>query len=120
MICVAWIGHTPKSRALASCIEGARLALGWKHEELAERMGVTAAELSHMLAGRKPLNLFRLADLPDAFHAEYDRRRVGLRGGAVLEAPDLSFIRGACALGEKSMASFTTPYPQPVPARKEA
>jgi len=110
VICAAWIGHTDRSRALAQCIDGARRALGWTEKELADKMGLCSREeLAQMLAGRKPLNLFRLADLPDTFHAAYDARRAGLRGAVVLEAPDLSLIRGACALGEKRMASFTDP-----------
>lgn len=111
MILAAWMGHSPRSQAIAQCVRDSFKALGWKDEYAASLMKLAnAPQLSRQLAGIEPLNLWRLADLPDAFWQEYDRRRVGLRGGVVLEAPDLSLIRGACVLGSKSMARFTTPH----------
>lgn len=111
MILSLWSGHTDRSRALAQCVAASFDALGWKRDYAAALMGITPAQLSRQLAGIEPMNVFRLANLGDAFDREYDRRRAGLRGAVVLEAPDLSLIRGACALGSRRMVSFTTPMP---------
>lgn len=104
MFLAAWIGHTDRSRALAQCINAAIDALNWTQDYVADLMGLDRSDLANQLAGRKPLNLFRLADLPDEFHAEYDKRRAALRGAVVMEAPELAFVRGAVMLGPKRMA----------------
>jgi hypothetical protein len=106
---VAFTGHTDRSRALAMCIKHAIDTLGWTHEYTASLMGLRREELDHQLAGRKPLNLWRLAELPDAFQAAYDARRAQLRGACVLEPPDLALIRGAAALGTRRMVKLTLP-----------
>jgi ABC-type thiamine transport system ATPase subunit len=61
------------------------------------------------LNGVEPFNLWRLAELPDEFQAEYDKRRAALRGAVVLESPDLSLVRGFAAMDHKAMAKMTTP-----------
>jgi hypothetical protein len=109
MFATAFAGHSDRSRALALCIKHAIDTLGWTHEHTASLMGLRREELDHQLAGRKPLNLWRLAELPDDFQAAYDARRAQLRGACVLEPPDLALIRGAATLGRKTMARMTDP-----------
>jgi hypothetical protein len=118
VILAAFTGHTAKSREQALVLRRTIDALGWKDAAFAEKIGLTPHQLSRQLAGA-PLNLFRLADLPDVFHAEWDRQRAALRGAVVLEPDMLSLIRGAVARGEKSMASFTVPMVLPL-GRKES
>ena len=103
MFLMARAGHTARSLALSLCVRESFGALGWKHEYAAFLMKMTPVQLSRKLAGLEPLSVWDLADLADDFHREYDKRRVGLRGAVVLEAPDLSLIRGACALGARRM-----------------
>lgn len=106
MILTFWCSHTDRSRVLAGIVLEAIHACGWKQEYAAARLGISPAQFSRQLAGVESLSLWRLAELPDEFHREYDRRRAALRGAVVLEAPDLSLIRGACALGEKRMSKM--------------
>ena len=121
MILAAWIGHTDRSRAVAQCIEHARKALGWTEKELADKLGLSSREeLARQLAGLKPLNIWRVADLPEDFHAAFDRYYAGLRGAVVLEPSMLSLIRGACALGQKRMSRFIDPVTVHELDRKQA
>lgn len=112
MFLMARHGHTDRSLAFASCVKDAFAALGWKHEYAAHLMRMSPAQLSRKLAAIEPLSVWDLADLPEDFHREYDKRRAGLRGAVVLEAPDLSLIRGACALGMRRMARMIAPQAQ--------
>lgn len=96
-----WGGHTDRSRALAQCVADAIDALGWKREYAAALMQISPAQLTRQLAGLEHLSALRLAELPDDFQREYDRRRASLRGGVVLEAPDLSLIRGFVQMPRK-------------------
>lgn len=104
-----WVGHTDRSRAVALCVRGAIHALGWKDEYAAALMGISPAQFARQLAGVEMLSLSRLAELPDEFQREYDRRVAGLRGAVVLERADLELVRGFCRLPRKVMAKMTAP-----------
>lgn len=58
--CAAWIGHTPASRSMADAIVRACRMCGMTQKELAIDMGLTPEQLSAQLAGREPLNAWRL------------------------------------------------------------
>jgi hypothetical protein len=104
-----WVGHTPRSLALAHVVRETIAALGWKESYFAALMKIAPSRASRQLAGVEPLNLWRLAELPDAFQVEYDRRRAAMRGAVVLEPPDLSLVRGFCAMDSREMQKMTTP-----------
>ena len=120
MFLMARSGHSDRSLAFATCVRESFQALGWKHEYVAHLMRMAPAQLSRKLAAIEPLSVWDLADLPEDFHREYDKRRVGLRGAVVLEAPDLTLIRGACALGARRMARMIAPRPVEQPERRQA
>jgi hypothetical protein len=102
----AWCGHTEKSRMQAQAVKVALDAVYPRKWYLAaERMGISENQLSRQVAGTEPLNLWRLADLPDEWHAAYDSARAQLRGAVVIEPDTLSLIRGAVAIGKRRMAS---------------
>ena len=101
----AWIGHTDRSRADAHAIRATLGALGWKYADVAAQLGIDEKRFCRQLAGIEPLNHWRLADLPEDFHREYDRQRAAVRGALVLEPDMLTLIRGALAIGRKRMAS---------------
>ena len=58
--CAAWIGHTPASAAMRDAIVRACRLAGMSQKELAIEMGLTPEQLSVQLAGREPLNAWRL------------------------------------------------------------
>jgi hypothetical protein len=104
----AWHGHTARSSAAAECIRLTLASLGWKDSYAASLLGISPQQLSRQLAGVDPLNFWRFAELPDAFHVEYDRRRAAQRGALVLEPPEVSLIRGAAAMGARRLAKLMT------------
>lgn len=112
LVAAAWAGHTDRSRAVALCIKGAIQALGWTHDYAASFAGMAREEFDHALAGRKALSIHRLANLPDEFWAEFDKRRVALRGGKVLEADDVQMVRGFAEMPRRAMLHMTHPVPQ--------
>jgi hypothetical protein len=69
MFLTAWMGHTDRSRLFAQWVRDSIRACGLKDEYAAHLMGLTGPQLSRQLSGQEPLNLWRLAELPDAFHA---------------------------------------------------
>jgi hypothetical protein len=103
----AWTGHTDESRQYAQDIADSFAEIGMSHKEASITMRLTdEAELSKQLAGTKPLNAFRLAYLPSAFHLCLLRRRAARLGAAVIAPEDLALIRGAAALGAKKVAEM--------------
>lgn len=117
MFLSAWIGHTDKSRIDAQCMRVAISALGWKFAYVAERLGVNEKRLVRQLAGQEPLNHWRLAELPDEFHRAYDRAKAQIRGAAILEAEDVSVLRGVASLGRRRMLKI---FPELVEKRRRA
>lgn len=113
----AWVGHTDRSRLDAHAIRATLGALGWKYADVAAQLGIDEKRFCRQLAGIEPLNHWRLADLPEVFHREYDRQRAASRGALVLESDMLALIRGALAIGRRRMASV---LPQLVKERKRA
>jgi transcriptional regulator with XRE-family HTH domain len=109
MFLAAWLGHTRRSLALAEAVREAIKACGWKEEYAARLMGLSAPQLSRQLAGQEPLNVFRLAELPDEFQRAYDKYRAGQRGAVVLEPSEIELVRGAAHLGRRVMRKMTLP-----------
>lgn len=70
---------------------------GWKHAaDLMDRMSVS--ELSAWLSCRKPLNIFRFAKLPDAFHSHLTAVRAKRLGGVFLTRDVVMLLKGASSL----------------------
>jgi len=107
LIFAAWICHTDESRELAQDLVGSLSDIGMSQKEASITMRLTdEAELSKQLAGTKPLNAFRLAYLPSAFHVAFLRRRAARLGAAVIAPEDLALIRGAAVLGAQKLAEL--------------
>ena len=103
----AWTSHTDDSRDFAHDIANAIDDIGMSRKEASITMRLTdEAELSKQLAGTKPLNAFRLAYLPSAFHVAFLRRRAARLGAAVIPPEDLALIRGAAVLGVQKIAEL--------------
>jgi hypothetical protein len=74
----------------------------------ADLIGVSEADLSHMLAGRKPLNILRFTSppLPEEFqHALLEKR--SLRVGGQYIQPELVTLLHGVATVRKHMAKIT-------------
>src|SRR5699024_2033045 len=110
LVAGTWSGHTDRSRRLSLVIRRTLDALGWKHAEMAARLDITPSEWSRQLNGGEPFNHWRLAELPDEFHAEYDKQHAALRGALVLEADLLAIVRGL-ATSDKPMAVMSLASP---------
>lgn len=119
MICAFWCGHTDRSRLVAQIVRDSIAALGWKEEYAAHLMRITPAQFSRQLAGVESLSAWRLAELPDEFQREYEQRRAALRGARVLEATELSLVRGFCAMPKRQMLKMTEPKRVTLPLQKE-
>lgn len=100
---VAWTGHTPASRQSADDIIAALDAIGMKHLEAAQLMGLTLPHLSAQLAGREALNAWRLDALPREFHLALARIKDKRLGGVFVEPDLVDFLRAAARLGAKRM-----------------
>ncbi len=110
VICAAWAGHTDRSRAWAEDIRQAFAEFGIKHEEAARTMGLTPQDLSAQLAGRDPLNLYRLTHIGPEFEDVLLNIR-SKRSGAVFVNPhQVKLLQGAAALWLKH--SVTLPLGQ--------
>lgn len=96
--------QTAESLRLAVDVQAA-IDATMPRKEAASLLGISEADLSHQLAGRKPLNLFRLTSLPDAFwHALLEKR--ALHHGGIYVRPDVvDLLKGAAGL-RKSMAKM--------------
>lgn len=108
-VSAAWIGHTDASRDLAQDVTTALDTAFPKRELAAEAMGLHPADLSRQLAGRDPLNLWRVASLGWTFWLAFCAARVARVGGVVLTSEQISFVRGAAVLGVKRMARMVLP-----------
>ena len=107
----AWNGHTDQSRELAQDIAVA-IDAHMKRETAASLMGIHAADLSRQLAGRDPLNLWRLTSLPADFWLAFLAARTKRLGGEVLTADQLALLKGAAAMGPRMLHAV-------IPAIKE-
>jgi hypothetical protein len=66
-------------------------------------MGLHPADLSRQLAGRDPLNLWRLTALPAEFWLAFLAARTRRLGGEVLTADQLTLLKGAAAIGPRML-----------------
>lgn len=98
-----WREHTAASRVLASEVSDALTATG-KHGALTHLIGMNHPKLSRALNVGEPLNLWRLASLPDAFWLELCERIVNRCGGLVIRPEHVAVFKGAAVLGVKKMA----------------
>jgi hypothetical protein len=102
----AWTGHNEFSRALAEDVTIALDATYPKREAAAADMDLHPADLSRQLSGRDPLNLWRLAALGWPFWIAFCVARMARVGGVVLTADQLTFIKGAAALGPRMLSAI--------------
>ena len=98
----AWQGHTDASRELALDIAVA-IDLHLERKAAAALMGLHPADLSRQLAGRDPLNLWRLTSLPADFWLAFLAARTRRLGGEVLTADQLALLKGAAAIGPRML-----------------
>lgn len=99
----AWVGHTDVSRELAQDVIAAIDAAFDKRERAAVEMGLHPADLSRQLAGRDPLNFWRLASLGWPFWIAFCAARMARVGGLVLTSEQLTLIKGFAALPKRML-----------------
>lgn len=99
-----WTEHTDASRVLAADVSDGLTAAG-KHNQLAESViGMSAPKLSRALNLGEPLNLWRMAALPDAFWLAFIERVAARLGAVVIRPQQVAVFYGAAELGKKRMA----------------
>jgi hypothetical protein len=98
----AWCGHTPESSEFAEDVQFAFTDIGMKQVTAASMMRLPGPEeLSRQLAGKLPLNLWRLGYLPVEFHVALMKRRAKRIGGAFLTADDIALVKGFAGIGPR-------------------
>jgi hypothetical protein len=116
----AWVGHTDESRALANDIIGALIACGISEKAAALTMGVHPTDLSKQLAGRDPLNVWRLTALPKAFWFAL-LTRIAVRIGGYYLTPDLfALFKSAAAMGPRMLATVLHHHSDTEESRRRA
>lgn len=108
----AWQAHTDESRLLALDIASAIDATYDKREVAATDMGLHPADLSRQLAGRDPLNMWRLTSLTPDFWLVLLTKRSNRLGAELITPRQMDLLRAAAAIGSKHMAKI-------LPARQE-
>lgn len=101
----AWEGHTDASRELAQDISSALMACGLTEKAAAIEMGIHPTDLSRQLAGRDPLNLWRLTSLSAEFWLVFLHKRAARIGGALVTPEQLALIKGAAAIGPRMLST---------------
>lgn len=106
-----WAGHTPRSRRLADFVEGALadIELPQKNAELEMELGKDGSTISKQLAGR-PLNLWRLALLPDLFLIAFAKRILRSFGYVVISPDERDLMLSFAQLGAKRMAKVAPDF----------
>lgn len=99
--------HTERTRTQASLLRSVVASFGLKDEAFAAMLGITPARLSRFWAGLDGLDVKRLWELDDEFHAAWQQAQVALRGGRIYEADDLAFVRGLASLPRPQMLQMT-------------
>jgi hypothetical protein len=102
---VAWQGHSDASREVALDLTAA-IDTHMERKAAAAVTGLHPADLSRQLAGRDPLNLWRLANLPAEVWMTFLTLRVKRMGGEVLTADQLDLLKGAAALGPRMLQAL--------------
>lgn len=108
-ILTPWAGHTDASRELAEDMTAALADCGLSQKTAALEMGVHPSDLNRQMAGRDPLNLWRLTSLPGAFWVAFLARRSQRIGAALITPDQLQLLKGAAAMGPKRMAKMLVP-----------
>jgi hypothetical protein len=105
-ILAAFAGHTDASREDANALRDAIAAMGLKHADVADGMGLSdEKQLSRQLAGSEPLNLWRLSNLPD-LRNKFDAIRAERRGAILLEPGMVALLRGLLAVGRDRLSEL--------------
>jgi hypothetical protein len=115
----AWCGHTPESQRLAGHVDAALTAIGYppsRRKAASIDMGLDkdGTKLSRQLAGREPLNLWRLSLLP-GFPVALAKVVLAEAGATVLSAQEREFVVSLGRLGRRRMAKV---LPALFPARR--
>lgn len=104
----AWV-PTEKARTLARAIADA-IDATMTRKDAADRMRLTnrngepnEALLSEQLSCQKPLNLFRLAEMGEAFWDALELKLAEYRGGLYLTPGTVAVLRGASLIGRRRM-----------------
>lgn len=93
-----WREHTEASRALAADVDAGLTAAG-KHRQLAQTvLGMRPPKLSAALNVGEPLNVWRLAALPDVFWLTLIARIAERYGAVVIMPQQVELLRGAAHL----------------------
>jgi len=99
----AWTEHTDASRELAADVDASLTAVG-KHGHLAVTvMGTSAPKLSRAIRQGEPLNLWRLAALPDAFWLAFIERIADRIGAVVIRPQQVAVFRGFAVPSSQTM-----------------
>lgn len=96
-----------RGRRTADRLSRALDIAGISRKEAAITMRITEQRLSEALYGKSPLSVFRLADLPDAFHEAYDALGVESRGGVVVMERRMALL--VCGVERLVMARADVP-----------
>ncbi len=115
----AFLCHTDESRLFAQSVVRGLAAKSMKHEEAAALMGLTAQMFSRQLAGREPLNAFRLTSLPADVQIAILGDYLRTLNAEVITPEQVQLLKGAAALGARKMAQMLT-FSSNSQQRKEA
>lgn len=99
----AWVA-SDAARRLAQDVDLAIRRAGLTRKQLEDVTGLNERKLSDCLTCKAPLNLFRLADLPDVFWRAFDEIRAERAGRLLLEK---SLVRLVVHLDKPRMARMT-------------
>lgn len=91
----AWTQHTGASLRMAGVIDRARGRMGWSRKEFAYYLGETESSLSRQMSGERGFNLWKLANLGNAFLLAYLHELAATIGAEVIEATELRELVGA-------------------------
>lgn len=118
-VAAAWCGHTLESKAYADDFDAALADCGLTRKDASGRMGLDADgnDLSKMLAGLKPLNVYRVLVIGPAFNLALMKRQAGRSGAVVITQQEREFILGVAQLG---LRRLTKVLPSIFPERRSA
>jgi hypothetical protein len=104
----AWVADE-RARAIAMDVRDAIDAVMTRKEAADLMRLANEQQLSEQLSCVKPLNLFRLASLPEAFWDAFQERMAARRGATYLTPSVVVLLKGAAALGHRPMLKLGAP-----------
>jgi hypothetical protein len=118
-VAIAWCGHNADSAAYAEDFDLALRDCGLTRKTASVQMGLDAGgnELSKMLAGTKPLNVYRVVKLGPVFTLAMLKRQGARVGATILTQQEREFVLSVARLGRRRVAKV---LPGLYPERRSA